>query len=250
MTPSHPREVQSGLMTRIARVDPSGAITRGLRTLERLRHQRRHIPPKVEAAEVPRRAPNPRNGPAHVLDHHRDMMTGRLARLALDAETDVEQPVEALQCGPGLIGPDRRRLGLRPAPGHRHVAVFLTRRRRDNQRGVLELPPVNGEHILNHEVARIAIGAVDMLFDVESSDLIALGEQTFRPAAETAIEIDRQRPHSAGRCPERKPSTATATGPVISLSPRSIFSMLERREDRSPRSLSALARSSVLQPRR
>src|SRR5579862_1078979 len=68
---------------------------------ERDRHQGRNVAPKVEAAVRPPCPPNPRLRAAHVLDHERDVTTGRLDRLALNAEARLEQ----------LVARRRQRLG-------------------------------------------------------------------------------------------------------------------------------------------
>src|ERR1019366_1728119 len=83
---------------------------------ERDWHQRRHIAPQEEAPEVPTRFPDPFLGPSHILDDQRNMTTGGLARLALNAKAGVEQRVV------------RRWKCLGAAPWHRAVAVALARR--------------------------------------------------------------------------------------------------------------------------
>src|SRR3546814_18855043 len=57
--------------------------------LDRRRHERRHVAPQVEAAEVPAGSANPGDGAAHVLHDQRDMTASSLAGFALDAKTGV-----------------------------------------------------------------------------------------------------------------------------------------------------------------
>ena len=59
-------------------------------------------------------------------------------------------------------------VGLCFRPRHRHVGKFLARRRRDDQRRVLELRAVQREHVLDHEMPRIAVLAVFVALDVEA----------------------------------------------------------------------------------
>ena len=59
--------------------------------LERMRHERGHIAPQVEAAIVPPRPTYPRLRTANVFHDKRNVPPCRLACLALDAEAGVEQ---------------------------------------------------------------------------------------------------------------------------------------------------------------
>ena len=64
---------------------------------------------------------------------------------------------------------------------------------------VLELRPVDRQHILQHELAGVLGITVLVALDVESDDAPTFGEQAFGPAAESAEEVDRQgaRGHTA-----------------------------------------------------
>src|SRR5690606_28707548 len=107
------------------------AEARNLLRLSCRRHQRGHVAPQIEAAEVPASSPDPRLGTLHVLDHQRDMPPCRLARLALDAEAGIEQRGQLLHIAlaTAVLG----RLRLRLCPRHRHVAEFLAGRAGDDQ---------------------------------------------------------------------------------------------------------------------
>src|SRR5258708_22635067 len=147
------------------------------------RHQRRHIAPEVEASKIPPGTPDPLLRPAHVLDYQRDEMTCRFDGLALDAKARLEK---------GIV---RWRQGLRTRPGHRSIAVCLAGRASNNQSSILELPAVKHEHLLQHELRWIASGAVVVPLEVEADHLPAFCEQALGPAAEPAVEIDRQVTH-------------------------------------------------------
>ena len=64
------------------------------------------------------------------------------------------------------------------------------------------------QHVLNDELRRIAMLAVDVLLDVEAYDVVALGEQALRPAAEPAEKVHRERFHSV--------TIGGSTGPTMS----------------------------------
>src|SRR5689334_22494084 len=82
------------------------------------------------------------------------------------------------------------RLFLRSSPWHRHVAVGLAWRRRDDQRSVAELRAVNRPHVLEHELRGVAMLAVDVLLNVEADHVEAFGQQPFGPATEAAEQVD------------------------------------------------------------
>ena len=110
-------------------------------------------------------APPPTSAPAHILHDQRDMPTRRLACLALYSEARLEQRI---------IG-RRQRLGA--FPRHGAVAVGLARRRGHDESGVSELRSVQGQHILNDELRRVAVIAVLMPLDVEADYIVTLREQ-------------------------------------------------------------------------
>src|SRR6185436_7973342 len=154
----------------------------------RNRHQRRHIAPKVVAAEVPARAANPLLGASHVLDDHRNVVPSRFGRLTLNAETGIKKGSQLFPVAfAGLV---IRFEGFGFAPRHGHVAVFLAGWRSDNQGGVFELRTVNGEHVLDYQLGGVFLIAVLVGFDVVADHIPAFREQTFRPASESAKQID------------------------------------------------------------
>lgn len=112
--------------------------------------------------------------PAHVLDDHRNVTPCGLARLALDAEASLKQRVV------------RRRQRLSPRPRHGAVAVRLARRTGDDQVDIAELRAVQRQDVLQHELRRVAMVAVHMLFDVEADHVIAFKQKPLSPAAESA----------------------------------------------------------------
>jgi glycosyltransferase involved in cell wall biosynthesis len=84
-------EAQAADVLRMVGRIPARAHRRHLHAALRChRHQRRHVSPQVETAEVPTRAPHPRTGSPHVLHDQRDVMASRLARFALDAKAGIE----------------------------------------------------------------------------------------------------------------------------------------------------------------
>src|SRR6185312_7379138 len=123
------------------------------------------------------------------------MPAGRLAGLALDAEAGVEERV---------VG---RREGLCPLPRHCPVAVSLAWRRGDDQRRVLELRAVQRAHVLDDQLRGIAMITAFVTLDVKADHVDTLGEQTFRPAPEAAIEVDSERPCHGFRYPSRLTSS-------------------------------------------
>src|SRR5580693_10403463 len=102
------------------------------------------------------------------------MPSSGLRCLTLDAKARLEQTIVRW----------RERLGA--LPGHRTVAVRLTRRRGDDQGRILELPAVKGQHVLDNKLRRIAMLAVHVVLDVEADHVIALCQQSLCPAAESA----------------------------------------------------------------
>jgi len=193
-------------MARIIRVFPVQPAD--LRGPPRDRHQRRHVAPQIERAEVPARSPHPFLRPAHVLHDQRDFTPSRLASLPLDTKARLEKRI---------VG-RRQRLGA--LPRHGAIAVGLAGRGGDDQRGVLELRAVERAHVLDDELAGIAVLAVLVPLDVEADDAIAFGEPGLGPAAESAIEINGgrlvcsgRRPLITSRTPERNLSHHTSTPP-------------------------------------
>lgn len=118
------------------------------------------------------------------------MTASRFACLALYSKACVEKPIQILKLLPRLVRSDIRGLCFRDRPRHRHVGVFLTGWRCYDQRRVFELRAVERENILDDQVRRVSMFAVDVLLDVETDDEIALGKQALSPAAKAAKEID------------------------------------------------------------
>jgi len=52
---------------------------------------------------------------------------------------------------------------------------------------------VQRQHVLDDELRWIAMLSVLVLLNVKADNVKAFGEQTIRPAAKAAIEVDRQR---------------------------------------------------------
>src|SRR6185437_9311564 len=127
-----------------------------LHRLRDRRHKSWHVTPQIERAEIPPRSADPFLRPAHVFNDQRDMPPGRLASLALDAETGVEERVV------------RRRQRLRARPRHSPVAIVLAGRRGDDQRRVLELRAVQRAHVLDDQLRGITVLAVFVALDVEA----------------------------------------------------------------------------------
>src|ERR1019366_9060360 len=153
------------------------------------RHERGNIAPKVEAPERPPRSPDPWLRALDVLDDHRDMPACRFASLALDAKACIEQAVQAFALGASRIGSDRRGLRLRARPRHRHVGIFLARRRCDNQRGIAELRAVERQNVLDDKPARVAVLAIDVALDVKAKAIPAFGDEAVSPAADAATKV-------------------------------------------------------------
>ena len=143
----------------------------------------------------------------------------RFDRLALNAETGVEQRQLFRQQVRTGAGPCGAFLGDRPR--HGGVAEKLAGGGRNDQRGVTKLRAVQREHVLNDERARIAVLAVNVLLDIEADDVIAFGEQAGCPAAEAARQIDCEGFHHSsptvprrtvpGLTPSRKATVARFT---------------------------------------
>ena len=137
----------------------------------------------------------------------------RLARLALNTEAGIEQ---ACQIGHRLarcIGADRGGFGFGAGPGHRHVAVFLAWRTENKAIGGLELATMKGKTILNDQLGRIFMFAINMALNIKSNYVPILGKKSFRPAPEAAIAVDAERlthpPPPAPPAPSRADSWTT-----------------------------------------
>lgn len=68
------------------------------------------------------------------------------------------------------------RLLLGSGPGHCHVAVLLAGRTRYDYVRAFELPTVQCEHVLDHELRRVLVGAVLMSLDIKSDHVVTFSE--------------------------------------------------------------------------
>src|SRR6185312_10922437 len=81
-----------------------------------------------------------------------------------------------------------------------------------DDRSVPELRAVERTHVLQHELRRIAVRAVDVALDVEADAIVPLGQKPLGPAAEAAKQVDTEGPGHALFLPASRPASRAADG--------------------------------------